>query len=208
MRPINKLLILPTLALIACASVLIMAGAGDQPATAPATPPATKEKPVTPDPTAAVLAELKSTEGAWDVQATFWLRPGMEPIKTSATMTSRMILSGMFLEQSIEGGSFGPAMGNKPWSSRSITGFNASTGMLEVVRFGCMTSVMIPVKGKYAAGDKRSEVSGTYQMMGMNCSERDVTIVDSPDRHTVECYMKFGDMPEFKGAELVVTRKK
>lgn len=207
MHSFKKSAFITLISAFAVAGTLLMAGAGDPPDANPAaaTP---KDKPMIQDAGPAVLAELKSTEGAWDVQATFWLRPGTEPIKTTATMTSKMILSGMFLEQNIEGGNFGPAAGNKPWSSRSITGFNSSTGMLEVVRFGCMTSVMIPVKGKYAAGDKRSEVSGTYQMMGMTCSERDVTVIESPDRHVVECYMKFGDMPEFKGAELILTRRK
>lgn len=155
-----------------------------------------------------VQQQFQQEEGTWDAQVTFWFQPGAEPVRTACTMTSRTILSGMFLEQAMNGGTFGPALGNAAWSARSITGYNTSTGALEVVRLGSSNSTMIIVTGRHTPGEQRTEVAGEYQMMGMTCTERDVTVMDGPDRRRVESFMKFGDSPEFKGAEITLTRRK
>lgn len=194
------------------ASVLIAAGgqpgkpAAGKPA-ADAGKPQAQENPMkTTD--AEALATFKAEEGVWDMDVTLWFRPGVEPVKSKATMTSRAILGGMFLEQRIEGGTLGPAMGNAPWSSMSVTGYNPTTRQYEVVRMGSSTSVMMVLRGGNGPDAKKLEVSGEYQLMGMKCSQRDVSDSTDPDVRHIVSYMKFGDAPEYKGAEMKATRRK
>jgi hypothetical protein len=152
------------------------------------------------------LEALKVDEGTWDAALTFWFRPGGAPVKSRATVTARMDLGGMFLEQRFEG-AFGPEMGNKPFTTLSYTGFNATTGEYEAVRMASTHSTMIVVRGK-SRPDGSTELGGDYMFMGGKATERDVIRHDGADKCTIESWMSFGDLPEFKGAEMVLTRKK
>lgn len=153
---------------------------------------------------AKALQTLKVDAGIWNAEVSFWFRPGAEPITSKATVQATMDLGGHFLSQRFEG-KFGPEMGNKPWTSLSYTGFNASTGEYEAVRMATSSATMINVRGK-PKPDGTIELSGTYEMMGAKGTERDVIRHDGPDKCTIETWMSFDGSPEFKGAEMVLTR--
>lgn len=172
--------------------------------------PAPKAEPKAPSKmtTAQALAKLKAQEGTWDAEVTFWLKGLPEPVKSKAVVTARMIMDGKFLEQKIEGGDFGPAMGNAKWSSMSMTGYNETTGQFEAARFGSMTSVMIIVKGSYAPDGKTISMSGEYDFMGGKATNRDVITDHSADSVQIDSYMSFAGSPEFKGSEMKLTRRK
>lgn len=159
-----------------------------------------------PSPTAKALEVLKVDEGTWDAAITFWFKPGAEPVKSHAALKSRMDLGAMFLEQRFEG-AFGPEMGNKPYTTLSYTGFNATTGQYEAVRMASTHSTMIVIRGK-ARPDGVIELAGDYMFAGAKATERDVIRHEGPDKCIIECWMSFGDTPEFKGAEMVLTRAK
>lgn len=166
--------------------------------------PQSRPEPKAPSPSAKALEVLKAIEGVWSAEVSFWLRPGTEPIKSKATVQAAMDLGGNFLSQRFEG-TFGPEMGSKPWTSLSYTGFNASTGEYEAVRMATSSSTMINVRGK-AKPDGTLELSGAYEMMGAKGTERDIIRRDGPDKCTIETWMSFNGSPEFKGAEMVLTR--
>ena len=157
-------------------------------------------------PAAKALEVLKVDEGNWDAVITFWFKPGAEPTKSLASLKAKMDLGGMFLEQRFDG-AFGPEMGNKPWTSLSYTGFNPTTGQYEAVRMASSHSTMIVVRGK-AKPDGSIELAGEYMFMGGKATEGDVIRHEAADKCIIECWMSFGDVPEYKGAEMVLTRAK
>lgn len=149
---------------------------------------------------------LKNGVGVWDADVTFWFQPGAEPVKTKATLTAAMTLEGKYLEQRMEG-DMGPAMGNKKWSTLSVNWYDPQANELHAARFTSSMPLMIAVKGK-VADPKRIELAGEYQLMGGKATSRDVLIDEGPDSRRIESYMSFGNVPEFKGMEMVLKRRK
>lgn len=150
---------------------------------------------------------LKADVGVWDCEVTFWFTPDAPPVKTTCTMTSKLTLDGMYREDRLEGGTFGPAMGNKAWSTISYTGYNASTKQVEAVRMSSTNSTMIVVRGGTNA-DGHLELAGEYMFMGGKATSRDVTHVLGPGHQRVDSYMSFGGGPEFKGFQIEMKLRK
>ena len=96
---------------------------------------------------------------------------------------------------------------SKPWTSVSYTGFNPTTKQYEAVRLASTHSTMIVVRGP-RKDDGTIELSGEYALAGMKATQRDVIRADGPDKRTIESWMSFGGSPEYKGAEMVLTRRK
>jgi hypothetical protein len=191
----------------ACAAACIfgaaVCGTSNSQETEPASQPAQKSPMA---PTEKAIKMLKVDEGTWDASISFWFKPDAEPVKSLASLTAKMDLGGMFLEQRFDG-KFGPEMGNKPWMSLSYTGFNPTTGQYEAVRMASSHSTMIVLRGK-AKPDGTLELAGEYQFMGGKATQRDVIRHEGADKCIIECWMSFGGVPEFKGAEMVLTRVK
>jgi Protein of unknown function (DUF1579) len=187
----------------ACVVGAAVCGTSNSQQPEPASKPAQK---LPMSPAAKALEVLKVDEGNWDAVITFWFKPGGEPTKSRALLKAKMDLDGMFLEQRFDG-AFGPEMGNKPWTSLSYTGFNPTTGQYEAVRMASSHSTMIVVRGK-AKPDGSIELAGEYMFMGGKATERDVIRHEGADKCIIECWMSFGDVPEYKGAEMVLTRAK
>ena len=188
---------------VACVVVAAVCGTSNSQQPEPVSKPAQK---LPMSPAAKALEVLKVDEGNWDAAITFWFKPGAEPTKSRALLKAKMDLGGMFLEQRFDG-AFGPEMGNKPWTSLSYTGFNPTTGQYEAVRMASSHSTMIVVRGK-AKSDGSIELAGEYMFMGGKATERDVIRHEGADKCIIECWMSFGDVPEYKGAEMVLTRAK
>lgn len=171
--------------------------------------PAHAEEPTPPPPMVdpAALARLKDEAGNWDVAVTLWFRPGAPPVTGKASMKAALILGGMYLEQRTEGKGLLPGMPELQWTTISLTGHNPSTQQYEVVRLASSQSTMIVLRGAMRA-DGSSELHGEYTLMGTRVAARDVTTRVGPDERRIESWMKFGDTPEFKGAELVLKRRK
>jgi uncharacterized protein DUF1579 len=191
----------------ACAAACIfgatVCGTSNSKETEPASKPA-QNSPMSS--TAKALEVLKVDEGTWDAAISFWFKPDAEPVKSRASLKAKMDLGGMFLEQRFDG-KFGPEMGNKPWTSLSYTGFNPTTGQYEAVRMASSHSTMIVVRGK-AKPDGSIELAGEYMFMGGKATQRDVIRHDGADKCIIESWMSFGGVPEYKGAEMVLTRVK
>ena len=67
-------------------------------------------------------ARLVAMCGTWDVEMTFWFKPGGQGLTTKATSTIRSLFDGLFVEEKIEG-----ALNGTPFTTLSWTGFNADT---------------------------------------------------------------------------------
>jgi hypothetical protein len=177
------------------------------PPTAPSAPAATESAKETKMTAKDALAYLAADVGKWDAKITLWMRPGAKPIETTAKMTAREALGGKFYETETSG-AFGPEMGNMAWTSRSFTGYNETTGEFEAVRLASTQGTMIVVRGKLDAAKKVMDLAGEYMLAGAKATNRDVITRVSPDETKIETFMSFAGSPEFKGAEMVLTRKK
>lgn len=189
------------------ASVLVMATIAS--ALVWAEPPGGTTAPAKPD--AATKKEtpmdlLKSWVGEWDAEITFWFRPGAAPVTTKANLSAELVLDGKFLQQKIDGGDLGP--GTPKWSSMSMIGYNPFSKEFECTRYSSTLPVMMPMRGTPGSDAKRLELAGTYPFMGGNATARDVIISEGPDVQRIESYMSFAGSPEFKGAEIVLKRRK
>lgn len=193
---------------LAIAAVSVMAwaeppGGTSTPATKAAQPSATpdnaakKENP---------MDVLKSWAGEWDAEITFWFRPGAAPVTTKARLSAELVLDGKFLQQKMEGGDLGP--GTPKWSSMSMIGHNPFSKEYECTRYASTMPVIMPMRGAAGVDAKRIELAGEYPFMGGKATARDVIITEGPDVQRIESYMSFGGSPEFKGAEIVLKRRK
>ncbi len=164
-------------------------------------------KPSQPTDAARALELLKEDVGVWKADVSLWFRPGAEPIRSRAVVSAQMSVGGKYLEQRFEG-KFGPELGNTTWSTASFTRFDAGTGMYETVRMASSESPMIVVRGKGTSNDQGlgMELLGEYTLMGAKATERDIIRHEGSDKCVIESWMSFGASPEFKGAEMVLSR--
>src|SRR5574342_1273673 len=67
--------------------------------------------------------------GTWDVEMTFWVRPGGPSVTTKGTSTIRPLFEGLFVEEKIEG-----TLNGTPFATLAWTGFNPSIQQYEATR--------------------------------------------------------------------------
>ncbi len=181
----------------AAGAALVLA---EPPTSAPADPAAKSIAKGTP------MDLLKSWEGVWDAEITFWFTPDAAPVKTTAVLSAELVLGGKYLQQKLEGGDLGP--GTPKWSSMSLLGYNPFSKEYECTRFASTVPAMMPLRGAIGADARRLELTGSYPFMGGKATARDVIILEGSDAQRIESYMSFGGSPEFKGAEIVLKRRK
>jgi hypothetical protein len=88
--------------------------------TAPAAPPAPPSESKAP-PADVEHARLTAMCGTWDVEVTFWFKPGGPGITSQGTSTIRPLFNGLFVEEKIEG-----ALNGAPFTTLAWTGFNTA----------------------------------------------------------------------------------
>lgn len=67
-------------------------------------------------------ARLTAMVGTWDIEITFWLKPGGPGVTTKGTSIIRPMFDGPFVEEKLEG-----ALNGTPFTTLAWTGFNTST---------------------------------------------------------------------------------
>src|SRR4029077_4601590 len=87
---------------------------------------------------------LTAMFGIWDVEMTFWFRPGGTGITTKGTSTIRTLFDGLFVEEKIEG-----MLNGAPFTTLAWTGFNTSTHQYEATRIATTNSARIAESGTY-----------------------------------------------------------
>ncbi len=168
-----------------------------------------KSKAEAPIDAAKAMKILEHDVGNWNASITFWFRPGSAPVKSQASVTASMAVGGKYLEQRFEG-TFGPELGDRKWSSVSFTGFDANAGLFEASRLSSTGAPVIVLHGPgFSNGEqgKVIELAGEYTMMGAKATSRDVIRHEGPDKCIIESWMSFGGSPEYKGAEMILTRQ-
>jgi len=147
-------------------------------------------------------ARLTAMAGTWDVELTFWLRPGGPPIVTKGTSTIRALLDGLFIEEKIEG-----VLNGAPFTTLAWTGFNTATRQYEATRIASTNTIRIAETGGYDEKSRQFELKAEYPMAGETWRQRTVIQVTSADAMTAASYLSFGAVPEWKGVEIKYVRR-
>lgn len=152
-----------------------------------------------PDPDHARLAAMA---GTWDVEMTFWLRPGAAGVLSKGVSTIQPLFGGLFIEEKIEG-----ALNGTPFTTLAWTGFNTSTRRYEATRIASTNPVRIAETGVYDETTKQLELKGDYAIGADTWHQRTVIQPTSADAMVATSYLSFGSVPEWKSVEIKYTRR-
>ncbi len=147
-------------------------------------------------------ARLTAMCGTWDVEMTLWPRPGGRGVTTKATSTIRPLFDGLFVEEKIEG-----ALNGAPFTTLAWTGFNAATHQYEATRIASTNSIRIAETGGYDEKTNQFEMKADYTVAGDTWHQRTVIQPMSADAMIATSYLRFGNVPEWKGVEIKYTRR-
>src|SRR5262249_36379790 len=148
-------------------------------------------------------ARLTAMVGTWDVDMTFWTRPGGPGVASKGTSTIRPLFDGLFIEEKIEG-----TLNGTPFTTLAWTGFNTSTKKYEATRIASTNTIRIAEVGTYDETTKQFELKADYPLAGDTWHQRTVIHPTSTDTMTAISYLSFGSVPEWKGVEIQYTRRK
>jgi Protein of unknown function (DUF1579) len=147
-------------------------------------------------------ARLTAMCGTWDVEMTFWPRPGGPGVTTKGTSTIQSLFDGLFVEEKIEG-----ALNGAPFTTLAWTGFNTATHEYEATRIASTNSIRIAETGGYDEKTKQFELKADYPLAGDTWHQRTVIQPTSADAMMATSYLSFGKVPEWKAVEIKYTRR-
>jgi len=148
-------------------------------------------------------ARLTAMSGTWDVEITFWLKPGGPGLTSKATSTIRPLFDGLFIEEKIEG-----TLNGKPFTTLAWTGFNTFTRQYEATRIASTNTIRIAESGGYDEKTGQFELKADYPFAGETWHQRTVIQATSADAMVAASYLSFGQVAEWKGVEIKYTRRK
>ena len=146
-------------------------------------------------------ARLAAMCGTWNVDVTFWFRPGGAGLAVKGTSTIRPLFKGLFVEEKIDGALNGTSFTTLAW-----TGFNTTTHQYEATRIASTNSSRIAETGDYDENTKRFELKADYPLAGDTWHQRTVIQQTSTDAMIATSYLSFGVVPEWKAVEIKYTR--
>jgi hypothetical protein len=147
-------------------------------------------------------ARLTAMAGVWDIEVTFWLRPGGPGVTSMGVSTIQPLFSGLFIEEKIEG-----TLNGAPFTTLSWTGFNTVTHWYEATRIASTNTIRIAETGAYDESTKQFELKADYPLAGDTWHQRTVIQPMSADTMMATSYLSFGTVPEWKGVEIKYTRR-
>jgi hypothetical protein len=146
-------------------------------------------------------ARLAAMCGTWNVEMTFWFKPGAQGIATTATSSITAILGGLFVEERIQG-----ALNAAPFTTLAWTGFNTETRQYEATRIASSNTARIAEAGSYDEKTRQFELKADYLLAGQMWHQRTVIQPTSPDAMVATSYLSFGTVPDWKAVEIKYTR--
>ena len=147
-------------------------------------------------------ARLAAMCGTWDVEMTFWFKPGGPGSTTRGTSTSRPLFDGLFVEERIEG-----ALNGAPFTALAWTGFNTATHQYEATRIASTNASRVAESGGFDEKTNQFELKADYPLAGETWHQRTVIQPMSADAMMATSYLSFGKVPEWKGVEIKYTRR-
>lgn len=153
----------------------------------------------TPGPMHTMLAQ---NNGNWNEAITFWMKPGAEPMKWTATSVSEMIMDGRY-QRSTSSGSFA----NMPFSGMSITGYDNAKKIFFTTWIDNMGTGMTYAEGKWNDAKKSIDFKGKMidPVTKKDISYHQVTTYIDDTHQKIEMFMT-SNGKEFKSMEILLTK--
>jgi len=148
-------------------------------------------------------ARLTAMCGTWDVEITFWFKPGGPGLATTGTSTIRPLFDGLFVEEKIEG-----MLNGAPFTPLAWTGFNTQTKHYEATRIASTNTIRIAETGRFDEKTRTFELRADYPMAGDTWHQRTVIQPTSAAAMIATSYLSFGQVPEWKAVEMKYSRRK
>ena len=147
-------------------------------------------------------ARLSAMAGTWDVDMTFWLRPGGTGLTSKGVSMIQPLFGGLFIEEKIEG-----RLNGTPFTTLAWTGFNTVTHRYEATRIASTNTIRIVETGGYDESTKQFELKAEYPLAGDTWHQRTVIQPLTTDTMIAASYLSFGTVPEWKSVEIKYTRR-
>jgi hypothetical protein len=147
-------------------------------------------------------ARLTAMSGTWDVEMTFWLRPGGPGVTSKGVSMIQPLFGGLFIEEKIEG-----TLNGTPFTTLAWTGFNTVTRRYEATRIASTNTIRIAETGGYDESAKQFELKADYPFAGDTWHQRTVIQNMSADAMIATSYLSFGTVPEWKSVEIKYSRR-
>jgi Protein of unknown function (DUF1579) len=147
-------------------------------------------------------SRLAAMAGVWDIEVTFWLRPGGPGVTSKGVSTIQPLFGGLFIEEKVEG-----TLNGAPFTTLAWTGFNTVTHRYEATRIASTNTIRISETGGYDENTKQFELKAEYPLAGDTWHQRTVIQSASADTMMATSYLSFGTVPEWKGVEIKYTRR-
>ncbi len=160
------------------------------------------EKASTPSAAHAKLAEL---EGTWEMTVTMWMDPSADPLVSAATSSSKMVLGGRYLFDTVEG----TAMG-QPFSGMGWTGYDNIAGQYVSTWIDNFGTGIFTSQGDWDDEAGGLVMRGSYvdPVSGQEVKVKSVSRMDGPDKQIFTWYEKrTGDAEGRKTMEIVSVRQ-
>ena len=147
---------------------------------------------------------MAKSNGEWDEELTFWMEPGAEPVKSTATAVNKMIMDGRYQHSTHTGNMMG-----MPFEGIGITGYDNAKKVYISTWIDNMGTGIMYSEGKWNDADKTIEFKGTAvdPISGKELKIRQVMKIVDADTETMEMFTTKGGK-EFKSMEIKMTRKK
>jgi hypothetical protein len=140
--------------------------------------------------------------GNWDCEITHtW---GPQPETTTGTEKAEMVLGGRYVQASFDGKMMG-----QPFQGAGVMGYDILRKKYFSTWMDSMGTSLMLATGTYDDGTKTYTMTGKMAGPGgVDVPIREVTRIDSDDKHTFEMYMPGPDGKEAKMMTIVYTRRK
>lgn len=145
---------------------------------------------------------LRTLCGTWDVELTFWLKPGGAGLTSKGISTIRPLFDGRFIEEKIEG-----TLNGTPFTTLAWTGYNTSTHQYEATRIASTNTIRIAEAGTFDEQRNQFELKADYALEGQTWHQRTVIQSTSADAMVATSFLSFGSVPEWKSVEIKYTRR-
>jgi hypothetical protein len=140
--------------------------------------------------------------GTWAAKMKMWLEPGKEPTTSDGTMTTKWIMDGLFLEQSVDS-----KFMNMPFKGLGITGYDPNKKKYVGTWIDSMGPGIMIMEGTYDDKTKTfTTVADEVDPKGKKSKFRSSVKIMSADHHVQEMFSTPAGGKEMKVMEIHYTK--
>ena len=142
-------------------------------------------------------------DGQWKEEVSWWLAPGQEPSKSTATCTNTMILGGRYQQSMIKGDMMG-----MPFEGTGLLGYDNAQKLFYSTWVDNMGTGVMTMKGTWDDATKSINLTGSTvdPVSGKEMPVRETISIIDDNTQLLQMYTNGSDGKEFKTMEIKSTR--